>query len=352
MTTWLHRISHHGEISRPLLEHNYLSIGFSDFAKVPGFIDGMLTQQGWDFLEKVCGDEWGEWPRSRYSLWRFIAEMKTGDRVVVPNSGSFSIYELLEDCALYIGQTKVPELTTTDGYKTQWKDGFLHWVDGGKLELFDLGFVRTVKLIEKEISRSAYCDASLTSRLKVRSTTEDISDLTDSIDKAIDDFRHQRPTNLHYKMLEKHVSPTVKLIQDEINPDKFEQLVKWYFKRSGATTVSIPAKNEPDKVGDADIVAVYEPIKAIIYVQAKHHRCVTDEWAVQQICEYKTKMSTIDDGYAKIAWVISTCDEFSQSCIELAKKHDVMLFDGKAFAILLLEAGISGLDDAMEGLIA
>jgi len=38
MSYWLHRISHHAEVSHPLLERGYLSIGWSDFSK-PDFVE-------------------------------------------------------------------------------------------------------------------------------------------------------------------------------------------------------------------------------------------------------------------------------------------------------------------------
>ena len=40
---WLHRISHHKEVSYPLLDNNMLSIGFSDFSNQE-FIDDVLRE--------------------------------------------------------------------------------------------------------------------------------------------------------------------------------------------------------------------------------------------------------------------------------------------------------------------
>lgn len=84
---WLHRISYHAEVAHPLLERNILSIGFSDFSE-KDFIK--TCSNNWDKFERSF-DEWERRPRSRYSLWRFLYEMKKEDYVVVPSSGAFSI---------------------------------------------------------------------------------------------------------------------------------------------------------------------------------------------------------------------------------------------------------------------
>ena len=47
MNYWLHRISHHAEVSYPLLDKNILSIGFSDFVN-QGFIDAVLKDDTWE----------------------------------------------------------------------------------------------------------------------------------------------------------------------------------------------------------------------------------------------------------------------------------------------------------------
>jgi predicted Mrr-cat superfamily restriction endonuclease len=95
MSFWLHRISHHAEFSYPLLEQGYLSIGFSDFAD-PEFLEKTFRKD-WASFEEWFADEWGQNPPGRYSLWRFIAEMRKGDRVAVPSPSTFSVYEILED---------------------------------------------------------------------------------------------------------------------------------------------------------------------------------------------------------------------------------------------------------------
>ena len=128
---------------------------------------------------------------------------------------------------------------------------------------------------------------------------------------------------------------------------KFEKLVKWYFEKSGADKVEILAKNESNKKGDADIVATFESIRTMIYVQAKKHEGNTSDWALEQISDYISyKTEAVDDEYTKIGWVISTADNYSDKCITAAKIAKVQLINGKEFVQLLLENGIGDLDSA------
>ena len=52
----------------------------------------------------------------------------------------------------------------------------------------------------------------------------------------------------------------------QLNPDKFERLIKWYFQRNLANSVDIPAKNENGKSGDTDVIATFDNLKLIIEI--------------------------------------------------------------------------------------
>jgi hypothetical protein len=126
-------------------------------------------------------------------------------------------------------------------------------------------------------------------------------------------------------------------------------LVKWYLLQCGANAESsyFPAKNASDNIdgADADFVAVFEELKTIFYVQAKHHKNTTDEWAVEQINKYKEQKED-DVEYHHIPWVISTCEKFSEKAVNLAVKNKVRLINGLDFAELLLNAGLRNIDKA------
>jgi restriction endonuclease Mrr len=209
-----------------------------------------------------------------------------------------------------------------------------------------LGFFRRVEPIIKGASRSQYADQDLTSRMKMRQTNANISDLKNSIAGSIFAFNNKKPINLHTLILEDATDRILDLIHKQIDPDQFEKLIKWYFERVGASDVTIPPKNENGKKGDADIIANFEPIRTTIYVQAKKHVDETNDWALQQIKEYKNSKELMDDGYSKIGWVISTADKFSDDCVEAAQEAHILLINGEQFPTMLLEAGISNISSA------
>lgn len=204
-----------------------------------------------------------------------------------------------------------------------------------------MGFARKVKFLHKDISRANFADAKLTSRMKIRQTNCPIDDLKKSIEQSIENYKENRPIHLHTIIVEKTANIVLDTIKTELNPDKFEKLVKTYFETIGANEVTIPAKNERDKEGDADIVAVFENLKLIIYIQAKFHKDVDNEWAINQILDYKTNRESIDDGYNKIAWVITSADTFNDEAKKIAAENEIQLIDGIEFSKMLLNAGIN-----------
>ena len=346
---WIHRISHIAEISYPLLENNYLSYGFSDFEE-DGFIDGVRGEDGWQFIEVQFLTRWGELSRGRYQLWNFIKEMKAGDWVIVPTYGAFSICELLDDEPIMIKDIKDIIIKDWNGdIISRDEKGYLINANNDKI---DLGFARRIKIIQKNISRYDYADGALTARLKVRQTNVCINDLKESIQKALEGFNNNKP--IHFRNEINDVIPNIcSIIQTKLNPDKFEYLIKWYFERIGASSVVVPPKNPSTKVDyeDVDIIATFDLLKTIYYVQAKHYRGETGSWGAEQISHLKelesVKDDRQDDGYTKVYWLVSSSESFSEECINKAKETNVQLIDGKTFASMLLDAGFLGVGDVL-----
>lgn len=349
MNYWLHRISHHAEVSYQLLDRNYLTIGFSDFSN-HDFINNVLKydtwEERWKELERIFMEKWGCCPRIRHNLWRFIEGFKKGDWIIVPGGGVFSIYEIVGEKPIPVSDLSFDDLKDWHGNPLV-IDEFIY---RGEEEI-DLGFCWKVKPIETNISRYNYADAPLTARMKIRQTNANIFDLEQSIKKAFNAFIIKKPINLHSKILEASIDNILATLKSELNPDKLELLVKFYFERIGASEVYIPSKNEPGKEGDADVIAIFEHIKTIIYIQAKFHGGKTNEWALQQIKDYKDDKESVnkldkevmDDDYSRISWVISTADGYTDEAYKLAREEKIQLIDGKKFVTLLLEAGITNL---------
>lgn len=347
MNYWLHRISHHAEVSYPLLKQNKLSIGFSDFA-TQEFIDDLLQNEGdkrWQILEEMFEYMWGSRPRTRHNLWRFLVKFKKGDKVVVPSWGEFSVYEIISEKPKPISDLNSPDLRDWNKNKLELRNGLLYRSD----HLIDLGFFWDVAPVAKKMSRKDFADAPLTSRMKIRTTNSNISHLKESVERALISFANNRPINLYSEIVEKVAPQVLKSLKTNLNPDKFENLVKFYFQRNGATEVYIPAKNESGKEGDADVIAIFEPIKTIIYAQVKFHniKSETNKWAVEQIKDYRNNKELLDDDYTKIAWVITSANGFTENSIKMAQEERIQLIDGNRFAEMLIEAGILDLNKAL-----
>lgn len=120
-----------------------------------------------------------------------------------------------------------------------------------------------------------------------------------------------------------------------------------FLKKIGASEAYIPSKNEPGKEdgADADVVAIFELFKVIIYVQVKHHDGQTSDWAVQQIADYKKQMDQPDDSYTRLTWVITSA-EFTNEAKSKAQANDVRLIDRYEFAEMMIDVGLEGINNA------
>ena len=326
-----------------MLEEGYLTYGFSDFAE-KDYISRVRAEGGRDYMENRMMEEWGVLTTNRYQLWRFISEMKSGDWVLVPSYKEFSIYELLEDEPLLVKDIR-------DVVIKDWTGQVVHREEDGTLlddkgEVIDLGFARRVKEVVTGISRDDYADSALTSRLKVRQTNVNIDGLKESVIRAKECAEKNSPINLKASVMDEFVPKVQEKIVNDLDADKFEQLVKWYFERIGCDATIMP-KNPSDKIGeeDVDVMATFESLKLIVYVQVKHHEGKTGDWAAEQIRQVQDKYSgkeSMDDGYNRVYWVISSAD-YSEECVNLAKENKIQLINGKTFAEMLIDAGLLNL---------
>ena len=342
MKFWLHRITggdHAMEFAYPLLfTHNCLSIGWS-YLSTDKFVKDVLANGASVIDDATKKAGWGL-PKNRWNLWRFIKGMKKGDIVLVPTSYEFSLFEITDD--------EIMTNESIDGSIYQdWNgklasrndDGHFYNEEGKNI---DLGFYRRVKQVLINIPRSGYADQNLTSRMKIRQTNADISDLQESIEKAKNAYEEKKPINLKEKIVEETVPKIIALIENLTNDYSFEKLVRWYLQSLGAK-IEIPPKNESKtEDGDADVVGFFENIKTAIMVQVKKHKDTTEDWAIQQIKAYRTNHNY--DDYHTQMWVISSCDQFSMKAMNEAEAAGVRLINGVEFAKMILDTGLGGLN--------
>ena len=341
MPYYLHRISHHNEWSHPLLdERNLLSYGWSHFAAQPNFV-AQHQAADWVDVPEAVAEEWGP-VRLRFGLQRFL-QMNPGDYVVVPTWRAFHVYEI------ETGERLVPtdieddlvDLESWRGTTAVVQDGYLREIVEDDAQIIDLGFFRRVNPIATSIPREGYADAALMDRMRARQANLQINDLQESVENAIARFHDQRPINVRHLIMEQCASVVRGTVLGNVSPSRFEELIRLWFQRQGASA-EIPSRNERDREGDADIIATFEALKVIVYVQAKRHDGQTDAWAVEQIQKYTEYQSSNgeDDEYTRAPWVISTAAEFSRDCVEQARAARVRLIDGTEFATMLLDSGI------------
>ena len=181
MTYYLHRISHHAELTHPLLERGILSVGWSDFA-TREFVSSHRAK-GWEDVPRAIEQQWGKM-RSRFGLQRFL-QMNVDDRVVVPSWGTFHMYDVVSDERLIAADLDLRDLKTWDDHDVRREKGQLYEDRDGQRRRIDLGFFRQVIQVAKDIPRSGYADNALIARLKVRQTNVEINDIRESVDEAI-----------------------------------------------------------------------------------------------------------------------------------------------------------------------
>lgn len=341
MNYWLHRITG-GEnalpLSNELLKKGILSIGFSDFSTEEDLI---TLKAGRDQFERLFNETWGPGCRTRYNLWRFINEMKAGDIVVIPAPYTFTVCRISDD-VIFTNETIDNDLlcdwNNEKIFINEEQPNYLKYKDG---RIVDTGFYRKVEIIQTDISRSDYAKQELYSRMKVRQTNVDISDIGYLVDEAVERFRRNQPLNLKADIIDKTISTVLESVKEIPNDQSFENLVECYLRTIGGKSIEKPAKNEsPTENGDADRIAYFENLKVAVIVQAKKHIGITDSWAVEQIISYKRNHTT--DDYTSLLWVISTCDDYSEDAKRLAlETNGVRLITGAEFAKMILNAGLS-----------
>lgn len=338
-TYWLQRISYEGEVSHKLFEKGYLTIGWGKF------IDGKVLKHTIDRNDfRKFMDRKKIKTRNRWCLWYF-AQFKVGDEVLVPlNNGKFQMCKVLET---------IQPITKLLGlkFKNELNKPVIVDENGVRKENinekpYDIGFVVKVEKITNEIPRS-FALPVLKDRMKIYQTNSNISDLVEAIETA---KATKKIASIHDAIEENVAKIFHQQIKERIDSSEMEKLVKWYFEKRGASIVNIPAKNEPGKENgaDADVVAEFNDLDVIFYVQVKKHKGETDGWAVNQIVEYKEQKQDESNEYTYIPWVVSSA-EYSEEAIKLAKDSRVRLIGGLEFSKMLLNVGISGIDDIKYG---
>ena len=334
MKYWLHRISHEWDVSYVLLKNGYLSIGHSWYAQF----------ENWR--------EWkGELGEELPLRLRNFAGMEVGDVILVPlNEATFSIYRV-EEKAVRINEITHRFINSTSisgEILDETKEGLFCYKQSGKT--IDLGFVIKVTPLCEKLLRYRFADNQLTSYMKYRGTNTQIKkpNVWNSIEQAIINAETNTPINLYAELIEENSKNVLDKIKKRLTPNKFEKLIKWYMQKLGAKVETLPTYDGKKKdKADADVEAIFEKLKIIVYIQAKLHNKETSRWAVEQIKKYKEQKESVT-GYTILPWVISTCDTFSEEAELEATGENIRLINGLEFARMLMDEGIENINEAFE----
>ncbi len=189
MNYWLHRISHHSEISYHLLDNNILTIGYSEFVNKEFMYEILNGKNNKKYFETIFINMWGKRNhKTRHNLWRFLTEFKKNDWIVVPFSGTFDIFEIVSDKPEPIGSIKPLELKKWVGGKYKMKEELINLDD----KPVDIGFFWKVKPIAKGISRNKYANKNLANKMRNLYTNAKISDIEESIKNALFNFEQNK----------------------------------------------------------------------------------------------------------------------------------------------------------------
>ena len=166
---WQHRIKG-GDYALPLatpllFKHRILSIGWSHINNAT-FLENLKSISAWSKFEEQLFSVYKKRSTNRYSLWRYLHEMKAGDIVVVPTPGEFSIYRIVDD--VIMTSEDLPREILVDWWDRpiKQKGGYLIDADGHQV---DLGYFRKVEPIMEHISRDK-CNMRLYNKMKAHQT--------------------------------------------------------------------------------------------------------------------------------------------------------------------------------------
>lgn len=335
MKYFMLRVMNHADgFGRKLFENDYISIGYRAFDKQNNlnFIEIYKNTQNKEvILKENIYKAWkGETIGSHWKLDKFF-NFSPEDILLIPDYGCFYLVRV------------VSEVMSFESIKNEFCLNN---------EEPDIGFVYKIeKICSEGIPRKSFANSKLTARLKSFLGLLDITDLKEDIDQAKKFFLENKPININ-ECIKTHLKNEIlKQLKINLDPNKFEVFLTKLLYKLGATTVTIPAKNNKNNalnnIGDVDVVAIFEKLKHIIYIQAKFHNEVSGKWALEQLNDYKDSDKE-EEGYTQAFWAITTADTFSQDAIDFSnseKTKNIRLMTGLELAELILDVGIEGFQD-------
>lgn len=232
------------------------------------------------------------------SIWRFLKDMKKGDLVIVPIPYAFYVARLSDDAPFYDAKGVASDYA----YRRK-----VDWLNN-----------------KKPIPRNDV-SARLQRGMKAYSTcvefyAEFIPDVMAAVEgKKAPNFSNAIRINTR--------EIVARALQESVNDQGLEELVKRLAEASGATASVQPKKS--GKRGDADVIAEYElnpsgdPLATLrVAYQVKQHEGTTGDWGVKQLRE---RMS--DDNAIVRGCLVTTAEVISDEAKKEIEDARVAGFD-------------------------
>ena len=298
------------------LDANTLIIGWS---KARGLLDPELS---WHQFRKIVHDtcyateeSYRKSGAAAGNLRRFIRDMKVGDLVVVPHGSKFYVAKVDGE------PTFSPELVSEDtAYRRP-----VRWLN------------------DRHAIPRSQAKSPLVSRLKIRQTCADASDLLDEIRDALEIREAEQPPSFGSDLRRRLVESTLEEIRGgRLDERKFEFLIKQVLKALGGTDVRVIKDRTIDQ--GADVLArfaVADTIPFTLAVQAKYYAPeppVTRK-AVEQLVDGMNAEGA-DLGWVVTSGTFSSDAERKRDDVEEETAFRIELIDGEQFAGLIVDSGL------------
>ena len=281
--------------------YGWASVNFSQFETVTDLID-----KGFKDIDRG---------RQTNQIKRYF-NLKQGDYVIVPFSGSIAIAEV-------VGQKSYHPITKGLPY--------------GENRIS----VRYLKHKDGYFIPRGNLSTALQNRLKIRITVCDLNEFSDELYKHIESIKNDKLYTWNNEQELKIQQNTEKFKVDllsrlrsnkDINLQSggigLEHLIKEILEAKNYTA-RIPAKNEKSGIQDVDVIATrfseFSEKKEGIFIQVKHHEGTTGNRGIRQVAEYEIN----ENDYTHIDRVLITTAEFKNT--DFAELHDVTVLAGADF---------------------
>jgi predicted Mrr-cat superfamily restriction endonuclease len=316
MNAWVLRIAP-GRVDRvpSALEDNDLIIGWSE---AKGLLDSSL---GWHAFREIIHQTYYR-SRTDYvasgssagSMWRFIRRMEVGDLVVVPHGPEFHV-------ARVHGPARWDEPLVADdsAYRRR-----VEWLNNGVP-------------IPRRFARAA-----LISRMKIRQTCADATDLLEEITDALAAANHGHVPSFASDLRLRLIAETLQEIRSgRLDSFAFENLVGSVLRSLGAATVTVVPRAQDKGVDILATFSMASTFDLVLAVQAKHFQPDPPVGA-PVIDQLVTGMEA--EG-ATMGWVV-TSGVFSEDAqrrlseVEVERSLRIELVDGEQLAAMVVEGGL------------